>query len=261
MIEQPIDHLARRLAEPMPRRRALQLAGAVLIGAALPGMRPGAARAAGYPCGGLTPQKCSSGGAQVCVGSDWNCCSNDLCAGACQPWESCNPGNGCDDTPALCLDPKATGVRGGGDQLRTKFCSKELRGDPTICYPQGRTLKWGWCCRTGETCGSEINDCSCDGSECGARCCEHGKTCVDEEHSVCCPNHWKTCTAGGAGVVKCCPPRDTCCFNHRKRTAVCCDSQHPCVDGKCTCKKHEERCGATCCTKGQSCVEGVCLHD
>jgi hypothetical protein len=262
MSERSFDDVARALAQPMRRRRALRLAGAALVGAALPGLRPRAARAAGYPCTGLNSQKCSSGGAQVCVPPDWECCSNDLCAGACEPWESCSAGNGCDDTPDLCTNPKAAGVRGGGGSGgMTKFCSKRLSGGPTICYPQGRTLTWGWCCREGETCGKDINDCECNGTECGGRCCEHGKVCADELHSVCCPNHWNQCTAGGAGVVKCCPPKDTCCFNHRKHTAVCCDAGHPCVDGRCTCKKHEERCGGNCCSKGQSCVNGVCLHD
>ncbi len=262
MSEQSFDDLARRLAETMPRRRALRLAGAALVGAvAVPGLRPRSAGAVGFPCTGLTPQKCSSGGAQVCVPNDWNCCSNSLCAGACKPWESCSSG-GCNDTPLLCSDKGAAGTRGGGDrQARPEFCSVRLASGPTICYPQGRTLTWGWCCGKGETCGTTLGDCNCEGDYCGPACCKQGQVCADQIRGVCCPKHWNQCAVGPGHVVKCCPPRDTCCFNHKTHTAVCCDADHPCVGGKCECKKHEERCGATCCRKGQSCVAGVCIHD
>ena len=262
MSKHSFDDIARRLAEPMPRRRALRVAGAALVGAvAVPGLRPRSAAAAGYPCTGLNPLKCSNGGAQVCVPSDWNCCSNELCAGACEPWEACSPGAGCDDTPLLCTDKKAAGTRGGGDPTRPKFCSVRLKSGPSTCYPSGRTLTWGWCCHEGETCGKHLGDCECEGTECGNACCQEGQVCADEIHSVCCQNNWKPCSVGRDHVVKCCPPRDTCCFNHKTHTAVCCDNAHPCIDGKCECKKGEERCGATCCHKGQSCVAGVCLHD
>jgi hypothetical protein len=276
MSERFFDELARTLAAPMPRRRALRLAGVTLAAAAVPGLRPRFARGAAPACGGLTPQKCvataagSNGNrAQVCIASDGVCCSNDLCAIGCNPWESCSPGQGCDDTRLLCTDPRAAGIRGGGNPKgRPKFCSTRLKSGPSVCYPNGRELTWGWCCQAGETCGSKINDCSCEGTVCGAGCCKSGEECVNPSKGLCCPKGWTHCDVGaGASAVACCPPTEECCFNRATKTAVCCDGDHPCKNGKCTCAKGEEPCGATCCKPGHSCVSigkngpRVCISD
>ncbi len=117
-----IDTVARTLATPMSRRRAIGvIAGTVLGGSVL---RPWRARAAGINCpqrsDPAATKKCEApGGAAVCVTPDYHCCNSTTCAQACRPWQRCTdegaPNAGCSDTPALCLVPR----EGGG--ARTPF--------------------------------------------------------------------------------------------------------------------------------------------
>ena len=195
-----VDALARAVATPVSRRTAIgALSGALLAAGTL---RPRSARAATeITCGGSTPLKCTApGGAQICVGSDWHCWSNDLCVGACKPWELYG-GQGCNDTALRCYDSRADFY----SLYKTQFCSVQLTDRGTYCSGGApRTLKWGWCCKEGELCGSEINACKCTGEDCVERCCLHGTYCATNTFS---PN---LCLKG--------------CKDGRKRCGMeCCD--------------------------------------
>lgn len=79
-----IDDLARQLATPMPRRRALRIAGAAMAMAAFPALRP-AVGAASVPCGALGCNgKCCSATDWVVPGLQGVCCDPDevCCLGA-----------------------------------------------------------------------------------------------------------------------------------------------------------------------------------
>jgi hypothetical protein len=115
------------------------------------------------------------------------------------------------------------------------------------------------CCNKDEQCvDGECVTCPSD-RLCGSVCCEHGKVCRNAATGLCCVESWHACTAGFAGAVKCCPPRDECCFDHKTKTAKCCNPDtHRCVSGKCECKKGIT-CGSHCChPKTEHCDDGRC---
>ena len=137
-----IDTLARALAAPMSRRRAIGvISGTLLAGSAL---RPPGARAAGLTCPPSSDPtatlRCQStvGDAALCVPPDWHCCSNPVCAGACKPWEKCSNWR----YPAIGLR-RHTGPVHRPDESPTevspKFCSVRLSSQAGICHDD-RTL-------------------------------------------------------------------------------------------------------------------------
>jgi hypothetical protein len=222
------DRLARELARPMSRRRALWLAAGALVAIALPGGRATAASSA-TTRGRLTKEVCGTGGltCEEQFGADVSECCGEATPGGFS-W-CCKPGE--------CFRNPETGI--GGACCANK-CGKN-------------------CCFGDEECVD--GECtSCPGDRlCGNRCCDDSEVCANAKKSLCCGKTWKQCTAGLAGVVKCCPPKDTCCFNKTTKTATCCDAQHPCVNGRCKCTKDETTCGASaCCKKGEVCSRGKC---
>ena len=239
MSERFFDNLARTLASPMPRRRALKLTGVALVAATLPVLRPRSVSAADIPeCSNpLYPQRCvtpnvteSGTAAFACVGAKDHCCSNKLCAGACKPWEMCSPGAGCDDTPALCTNPDVP----NHDPKRTKFCSQRLAAGKTFCYPGGRTLTYGWCCEADQPCGDFRSRCTCPTMCQDGTCCPRSKgRCVNGK---CCPAIRTTFRPGsGKKAVACCPPGTVavpggvglCCPKGKPK---CCDKYDPRAD-------------------------------
>lgn len=228
-----LDDVARVLATPMPRGRALRLAVGALAAVALPGVGARVARA-GITRGAGT---CPPGGQLTCAeqfGKDVSeCCSRPI------------PGSGnytcC--PPGQCFYSETTNT----------------------CCPKDFQCGKGGCCSEGERCVNE-KCVRCDSDKvCGKECCEESETCVNPAKSMCCVKTWNHCkvagAAGAAGaVVKCCPPRDECCTNRRTKTVTCCDSKHPCEDGRCKCGKDETRCGdAKCCKKDtEVCSRGKC---
>lgn len=228
MSKSLFDDLARTLATPMPRRRALQLAAGLVVAAAVPGVRARPARA------GLTrgTGACPPGGQQTCAeqfGKEVSeCCSRPI------------PGSG----NYTCCPPG------------------ECFYSPTTntCCPKDFQCGKGGCCSEGERCVNE-KCVRCDSDKvCGKECCEDSEKCVNAAKSMCCVKTWKHCQAGSAGVVQCCPPLDKCCFNKKTGTAVCCDAKHPCLEdeGRCKCMKDETPCAGKCCPKGQVCSDGKC---
>ena len=80
MSRQSLDDLARTLAEPMPRRRALRFAGAALVASVLPGLRPRGALADG--CGPDThcSDACTADGdIGACGTESRNACGQIIC--------------------------------------------------------------------------------------------------------------------------------------------------------------------------------------
>jgi hypothetical protein len=215
-----MDMVARALAVPMPRRRAVGLiSGALLAGGA---WRPGRARAAAQTCGGDTPVACDHPkGARVCAPVGYNCCAAPGCALACKPWQSCAGGGSCNDTAKMC-----SGAGGGLPitQKRPTFCS--IKGTAsTICTDYKPVeVTFGWCCRAGEKCDTSESGpgrgCICPGEVCGSDlCCQKGEVCDSE--------------FGFLGFdyrcVKGCPDRKKPCLG------TCCTGDLVCTSNGCAC--------------------------
>lgn len=235
----PFDRLARELAAPMPRRRALWLAAGALVAVVLPGGRAPAASAASAATTRrwVTTDGCGRGGLS---------CTKQFgpqvseCCGPIDPndpqsnFTCCPPGECWHHAPAP-----------GGYWT-------------TTCCPAAYRCR-GRCCNDGEKCvDGECTQCPSD-KLCGKQCCDDSEVCANAKTSLCCVKSWKRCEAGFKGVVRCCPPKESCCFNKAAKTAVCCDAQHPCVNGRCKCTKGETPCGpGKCCKKGEVCSNGKC---
>ena len=212
-----LDGIARAVATPISRRRALLAAGGAVAAASL--LRPGRAQADCYPGG---PQICSnSHGAKVCVPSDLACCSNENCAIACPyPWRVCASPAICNDTPRLCRSP-----HNGFTSDQTRYCSQTVKVT-NGCVDAGFSMnERGWCCLPSEGCGSDFGECVCL-SKCGSSCCKtdeecvslglfSGKSCLKK-----CPKGWHhdgvdcVCDVGQTCGLKCCPA-GTECINNR----------------------------------------------
>jgi hypothetical protein len=210
-----LDGVARRLATPVTRRRAVTLIGTAVAAGSL--LRPSRARAQNCWPGG--PKICSnSKGARVCVPENLACCSNDNCAIACPyPWRICESAGNCADTASMCTDPAAAAPG------NTLFCSKRV----TVtngCMESGTSESIrGWCCNpVTEECGEEFGECRCR-NECGDDCCGAGEECVNlglfEGGEVCLPRcnpGWHhdgkqcVCDFGHACGIFCCPPKYAC---------------------------------------------------
>jgi hypothetical protein len=216
----------------MSRRRAIGVLSSTLVAGSV--LHPRAARAAGLTCPPSSDPtatlRCQStvGDAALCVPPDWHCCSNPVCAGACKPWEKCSnsgtPQSGCDDTPALCTDPRVA------DPTKPRFCYQRLSSQAGICH-DARTLTYGWCCGSGTKCGQSFNTCECHGVTCGNSCCGDKEYCESGfiTESVC---------------LKLCPDGSQRC------NGTCCTGLEHCSFGSCSCKAGYVSCGA-----GKCCLE------
>lgn len=238
MSERFFDDLARTLAQPMPRRRAVRVLGAAVLTAAVSGLRPALALGAGAqtPCD--APGLCPSD-TKVC-GEPWIAgCLKDCClprTQICCTWKGtpptvicCGKDERCGDKPAECLP----------------------------ACPPGSTKCGRDCCEPYENCVG--GKCECN-ERCGGKCCEEGATCRNDKRSLCCPSTWKVCTAGSAGAVKCCPPREKCCFESGTKKVQCCGPEQECdpATGACRCKKKGQvSCGSECCNaETETCASG-----
>lgn len=148
------DELARTLAAPMPRSRAVRLLAGSLVAAALPLARPGLE---GAIAGSVRAAKCDDPGTcgnplfpKVC-GCDFLAgCYRDCCA----PDETC------------CKRPNPNG---GGPPCEKACCPKGTRcGDPAAGEPV--------CVK------------ACEGTPCGSGCCEDGQYCCNRTFSLKAPH-------------------------------------------------------------------------
>ena len=162
--------LARALAAPMPRRRAVGLISGALVAASV--VRPTRARAA--TCTGDTPKKCSNGkGSEVCTTADGQCCETPTCMMACRGYQTCTSPT-CSDTPRICGHPDGPWPNGN----RPKYCSVQSTVTFFCTESKPASVTTGWCCRGGEICGREYGDCTCRGQLCGEHlCCGEGEAC------------------------------------------------------------------------------------
>lgn len=150
-----IDHLARALAQPMPRRRALKILGAAALSTAVPLGRPGVVR------GQSTGIKCTEDA--YCPSNTSCCVTSSIQVQCCQSYEVCQ------DTPSdpywkrSCQCANPCGGPGGvccesfGKVCRDGRCGNPCPPNTTPCGPVGDEI----CCQAGEECCGEPGNMRC----------------------------------------------------------------------------------------------------
>jgi hypothetical protein len=215
MSEPFFDQIARTLATPMPRRRALRLVGSTLAAAALGGIWTRTARAYEF-CGGNTLDPYQPGIDGCCVTQD-----------ASKPFNS----QACEGVPnpVCCYDATGFAVCCPPDTLCAPDGSCMCPPGHTQCQNSAGTRG---CCPPGQACVFVNGDLSCEcpqDKKCGSSCCGQNEVCITSTNT-CCPTG-RAC-AGGI----CCAPNEIC---------------NP-ETGQCVCDP-ARRCGSTCCPPGQVC--------
>lgn len=259
------DELARSLAKPMPRSRAVRMIGAAVVSAAvpvalrLPAARAGRRGSTACPPKPTCPRQGDPNFPKFCgvlnIGNDgcekyrYRCCGEaDSCcdAGCCPPCNECI-GKGDDAT----CKPK-TGVQvcraydPGSKKSEVKCCP------PTECCfdtgPFGKGQVKVACCPRERCCGGECcgpkqtcvkGKCKCNDPKkkrCGKDCCTKGQPCC--EGKICCRKEGGTCCG-----IDCCDP---------KTEQNCCEQG----TGTRCCPKGLTCCGKECCTKPDRCIRG-----
>jgi hypothetical protein len=231
-VDPALGGLARELAAPMPRRKALVLAGSALVMAAFPSLRPAGAVAAVSSCGALG---CSG---KCCSATDW---SVPGLQGVC-----------CDETDVCC-----SGARRASDPDHTYGW----------CCPQGQACgeELGDCKASCKAPSFECGQHCCNEH---AACCPVSS----EDDPICCPDDHdcvKQIQPGQAGITP--DSRYVCCPPERLVTAltvsrICCPEgsvRQPSgglSTGGGLCCTERNVCGQTCCDSlpsfPQRCVEG-----
>ena len=230
------DQVARTLAEPMPRRRAVRVLGASLVAMAVPGIRP--ARALARPesraaacshgtgsnphqnvCDKILPDRTVE--TYCCGPPKWQYgCYDPVkgnCANSCPP--RVNLGHRvAEQYPCTAARPDAQGV------IRGQCCVKpEYKG----CSPEGKCLPN---CPYQHQLGLAAGPISC-----GERCCGPGQECVTWLSSNTSSPPKKTCARTCGRGERRCPPEPG-------HFPVCCAT--PCCDGDC-------------CEDGEECTQAV----
>lgn len=252
------DELARALATPMPRRRALRIVGLALLGASVPAVASRAARAAvaggcAFICGDDKSFDCCSGDDTCC----WPPGLNPVC---------CPTGNVCDQN-AGCVAPCADGRPRCGVTCCSagKSCTDPSR---SLCCDDGSTLCDGKCCPKGFECATLVvagkrNElcvprCPSGQTRCGVACCPRGTRCSNPNTATC-----GKCPPGQRGCGKrCCPSGSTCCDASK---GLCCKARTETCGGFGTtpicCPKGRDACESSpgsrkprCCPKGEKCA-------
>lgn len=291
-----LDELARSLAQPMPRARAVRLLGGALASAAVSGVFPRGARSAprraAGPCdcvAGETP--CAiplgAGCTKVCcvqTGNYPKCCST---VGVEKPAPNCatHPGGVfggvtspprtvcCCPAGARCGDLRAgesgcmncTLPCGSGCCNPGEFCAAPAQ---SLCCKTGESACGDICCKTGQFCANRKTALCCNAGQvgCGDKCCPQGKVC---RHKACgCPTGTKKC-----GSTECCTRNEVCTSvrpGHRQQT--CCPKTRWTGSGCCPSGTVGRRTPSqSCCPPGnpdccqgvtcglfKTCVSGVC---
>ena len=279
-----LDELARTMARPMPRRRALRIVGGAVVAAAVPGFATTKARAASSfhdcePKGGrLCECNCKGEVCQrICCSPaeeyDCNCLSvaggaackcKRKCGSAC-----CHRGQYCGSAKnALCCNTS----RGLGSE---EAC---VSGGLSQCCKPGFKCCGNACCHSLTQQCDESGGCRCKRGNtrpCGGDCCnpKSQKCCpgsISEKHcapkdSVCCGPKWcpktqKCCKGPGGGGLypglagaACFPKAFECCGStgYNEATQKCCG------DGL-VCPKAATCCDRECCSGGQICTSEGC---
>jgi hypothetical protein len=212
-----LDDLARTLAEPMPRSRAMKVLGSALVAAAVPGIRPAAAGA-------------RSSYIVTCAKDGNKCPGQKLCCKDCpgvtgDPYGGilqicCNTNDACDWHPP---GPSTKcGTMGCKPQCKTRLCGPEKKccEDDAVCTRY--EISWGGTVREGcvTKCAPGSRRCKRSGGGWSLACCPNGQNCCN---GLCC-DPGTVCVGGlnAAGGTtrlckrKCDPPQARCNF-------TCCD--------------------------------------
>jgi hypothetical protein len=227
----PFERMARAVARPMSRRRALQVAAAAGATSFLT-LRTGTAYAACPSCPRTSDppsftQFCGHtrgvGCLFVCCPADYHCCQTDTVVVCCKAEQKCGPiVNG--GYTCVCNDEHQCGEFCCTDnQLCVEFDPEDDPMDAT-CVPD---------------CGTEMS--LCDDLE---TCCD------DSERESCC----------GHG---CCSANEECCASGRYHEEWCCPSSYGCsfkTPGVCVCSS-SQKCGDQCCERGSVCCTGLDIVD
>lgn len=216
MSERFFDSLARTLASPMPRRRALRLAGAALVAAAVPGFAPRAASAAGSDCG--TEQNpcskfCKKPGEKACGRESTNDCGQVGCS------------------LQGCYKVATTDCCRAGDEAPW-FCPKGTCGKVRPECPCPTTCKDGTCCPRSK--GRCVNGKCCPAirttfrpgsSKKAVACCPPGTVAVPGGVGLCCPKGKPGCCdafdprADASDLAPLGLPKGKVCVNGKVRNA------------------------------------------
>lgn len=238
MGENLLEDLARALAEPVPRSRALRLLGSVLVATSLPGTAFARGRRVGRRTGqichvedGFGGQPCCSD--EVCCGKKRCCpeyCAEDgSCTGCKPPLVRCGPEKCCPPGSSCCF---RAAKRSAGWPLRARYV----------------------CCRPPNECSDRICSCPSGTTFCGRVCCKKGEHC-----SACATSQYDGETQY-AGKLKCCPKGQDCCGSKCiSKKLTCCDGK-PCPESKPFCSDDDQ-----CCSEEQFALlddgTGVCCPD
>lgn len=273
-----LDDLARTLAQPMPRRRALGVLGVTLVGLAT----GGTATCARGPLVGTQSRGCGSAykvcepATQACFA---HCCpKHTACSFSQRGKTGCQISPGCCDP---CNSQRSTPDGQGGckpgpvaDTCCKKKCGKSkccVEGEKcctgkgrATCCPEKQDCVNGRCgCKSGKKCGETC--CAESQTCCGGKCCSKTQKCCDDhccgEKQTCCV---KGCCPEGtrcykdAGTFRCCPEERLASTPAGK---VCCPPYYYVQWGNTCC-----RTGRTCtecdpaCPRGHYCQDGYCLQ-
>jgi hypothetical protein len=259
-----LDELARSLAKPMPRSRALRLLGGAVAAAAVPSLRTSPARGASRrparvancgdnPCTGSTPVICdcpSPVNPKVC----FHACGAEGCTCCCYPDAQGNTGANCCPPGYRCGHPgEASCVLcavpcGSGCCKSDEYCADK---STSLCCLKGNQPCGDHCCGPKQVCLDASRSLCC---KAGERACESYRTAGQTAPTVavCCPAEPKGYCARDASAAKCCPRPSVLC------NGECCERPKQCLPGKkgklvCKCTSKEEPCGDTCCAEGKKC--------
>jgi hypothetical protein len=249
--ERLLDDLARTLAEPMPRSRAMRVIGASIAAVGVPGLGPQIARAAtrsaSLTCKPPYKTQCTYNikdpkqpkGVRFeiycCGPPKWQYdCNPDVYKGECiNLCPSRNPVTGKRQFPCTAAGPDERGIIAGDCCPRPESigCTPEGKCIPNCKFFAGQFAR-----------------------QCGSNCCQPGQICKDGK---CRPCPHDSCTTPGGATI-CCERPTTCCFN--KQSAVCCGPHQTCraqnrKSATCTCDSGT-KCGPDCCKKGETCCGG-----
>lgn len=240
------DDLARTLASPMPRRRAVRVIGASLVAIALPGISPPRARAFSDEC------ETRSGR----LGS-FSCSRFDRATGKLECKYCGYPFQRYQCVDYKCVDGCKTAARATGKKTQATWSA--------ATDPNGRPLKFE-CCPIPDTIprdGECLPNCGLlyrgEGYvQCGMECCPPGETCKIVQGKQKCVPCANTCRPQNGNAI-CCNKGEDCCFNDT--TAACCGPKQTCKAAKvkqatCVCESGK-KCGSDCCRKGETCLKDL----
>jgi hypothetical protein len=293
-----LDELARSMAKPLPRRRALRLLGGAVVAATVPGLATRKAHAASRfhrcePEGGrLCECNCKGEVCQriCCTPKEmYDCKCGTVAEGAgCKCIRPCGSASACCKAGEHCGNAKKSlccknGEQGCGEKCCERFqkCASSRRSfccdvteTPCLtkkianCCTRGETCCNGGCCTRNQTCRG--GECECKPGTSRGRC---GGDCCHPTRDKCCPGRSsleKHCVRKDRECCgpSSCPPGATCCSASRglcaRKGEACCDgtpydpTARKCCGGGVVCPFAATCCDAECCTGGKICTKAGC---